>query len=44
VRTAGEYCLSEDLASETKSAVPLVKSFPTLAFIFRLLRTTELLT
>jgi len=44
VSTAGEYCLLSGLASETKSAVPLIKIFQSLAFIFRPLKQTELLT
>jgi hypothetical protein len=34
VRTAGEYRLLEELASETKSAVPLIKKFSKSGFHF----------
>jgi len=34
VSTAGEYRLSEELASETKSAVPLIKKFSKSGFHF----------
>jgi hypothetical protein len=43
VSTAGECRLLGALASETKSAVPLIKSFQSLAFVFRSLKQNELL-
>jgi len=41
VSTAGDYRLLEGLASETKSGVPLIKSFQSLAFIFRSQKTNR---